>query len=297
MRLRKGQVYVQTWHGTPLKRLGCDLQVKPGSGVKYDRDEKRAWYQAEGRRFTNLLAQSPFAAKTLGSAFDLAASGRWEALLVEGYPRNDYLRNHSPEDRIRIRQALGLPTDKQVVLYAPTWRDDQHQAGLGYTLDVGVDFDELRRELGDTHVILFRAHFLIANSFDFESQGGFVRDVSQIDDINELYVASDMLITDYSSVFFDYANLRRPIVFYMYDLASYADTVRGFYLDLTELPGRIVERQDELVTAIRDAGRPDEQAAAVLDEFAGVYTPLDDGGASGRVLEHMLASPGHAAAR
>jgi CDP-glycerol glycerophosphotransferase len=293
MKLRDGQVYVQTWHGTPLKRLGCDIEVKLKDGVKIDAEEKRSWYEAEGRRFTFLLAQSPFAARALESAFDLKGSGRADAVLQEGYPRNDFLLNYTDEDAARIRRELDLPDDKTIVLYAPTWRDDQHQAGVGYTLDLGADFDALKRELGDTHVILFRAHYLIANSFKFERYGGFVRDVSQIDDINELYVASDLLITDYSSVFFDYANLRRPILFYMYDLQSYAEQIRGFYLDLSELPGPIVEHQEDLISAILASKSPDDEALRRLNGFADRFTSLDDGHASERVLAHMLASPGH----
>jgi CDP-glycerol glycerophosphotransferase len=293
MKLREGQVYVQTWHGTPLKRLGCDIGATLKSGAKVDAEEKRGWYEAEGRRFTFLLAQSEFAAKALTSAFGLTASGRADTVLTEGYPRNDVLTTHTDADTRLIREELGLPDDKKVILYAPTWRDDQHEEGVGYTLDVGLDFDELKRELGDTHVVLFRAHYLIASAFQFESYGGFVRDVSAIDDINELYMASDMLITDYSSVFFDYANLRRPVLFYMYDLESYAEQIRGFYLGLDELPGPVIQHQPELVEAIRDAASPGEAARRRLDEFARRFASLDDGHSSERVLAHMLASPGH----
>lgn len=295
MKLREGQVYVQTWHGTPLKRLGCDIGATLKSGAKVDAEEKRGWYEAEGRRFTFLLAQSEFAAKALTSAFGLEASGRADTVLTEGYPRNDVLTNHTDADTRRIREELGLPDDKKIILYAPTWRDDQHQEGVGYTLDVGLDFDELKRELEDTHIVLFRAHYLIASAFQFESYGGFVRDVSAIDDINELYMASDMLITDYSSVFFDYANLRRPVLFYMYDLESYTEQIRGFYLGLDELPGPVIQRQPELVEAIRDAASPDDAALRRLDEFAVRFASLDDGHSSERVLAHMLASPGHRA--
>jgi CDP-glycerol glycerophosphotransferase len=297
MRLREGQIYVQTWHGTPLKRLGCDIEAKVKDGVKIDAEEKRSWYEAAGRRFTFLLAQSPFAAKVLESAFDLKGSGRADAVLQVGYPRNDFLLSYTDADAARIRIELDLPNDKTIVLYAPTWRNNQHQTGVGYTFDLGIDFDALKRELGETHVILFRAHYLIANSFRFERYGGFVRDVSRIDDINELYVASDLLITDYSSVFFDYANLRRPIVFYMYDLQRYAEQTTGFYLDLTELPGPIVEHQEDLISTILASKSPDDDMVQRINDFADRFTSLDDGHASERVLVHMLASPGHAGAR
>mgnify|MGYP000910123033 CR=1 FL=1 len=106
---------------------------------------------------------------------------------------------------------------KKVILYAPTWRENQHLPGEGYQFQLPVDFKRWREVLGDEYVILFRAHYFISNSFDFVAFSGFVYDVSQMDDINPLYLAADVLITDYSSVFFDYANLRRPILFFMYD--------------------------------------------------------------------------------
>lgn len=289
MQPRERQVYVQTWHGTPLKRLGCDLSSDPGADAQYQVEEKHLWYQAEGRRFTALLSQSSYATERLASAFDLAAGGKLSAVVEEGYPRNDALHTFSDEDVARIRERLGLPEDKQVVLYAPTWRDDQHVKGVGYTLEPTMDFEALQRELGDTHVILFRAHYLIASSFDFAAYAGFVFDVSSADDINDFYVASDVLVTDYSSVFFDYAGLRRPMVFYMYDLERY---VRGFYLELGDLPGPVVRTTDELVAAIRSADSRDagsvERYARACDRFAG----LDDGHASERVLARLVGSDG-----
>ena len=116
-----------------------------------------------------------------------------------------------------------------------------------------MDFDALRREFGDDYVILFRAHYLVANSFDFKKYKGFVYDACGVTDINRLYVVADVLITDYSSVFFDYANLHRPMLFYMYDLAVEADksryaekyaafNARFNYLDDGHAAQRVVER-------------------------------------------------------
>lgn len=107
-----------------------------------------------------------------------------------------------------------------MILYAPTFRDNQHTSGIGYTYNLGINFDELA-VLADNYIILFRTHYFITNLFDFNKYKGFVYDVSNYDDINELYLISDILITDYSSVFFDFANLKKPIIFYMYDLDEY----------------------------------------------------------------------------
>ena len=93
-------------------------------------------------------------------------------------------------------------------------------------------------------MVLFRAHYLVASAFDFSAYPGFVLDVSGVEEINDLYLASDLMVTDYSSTMFDYANLRRPILFYMYDLEQYRDHLRGFYFDLSELPGSILTREE-----------------------------------------------------
>ena len=146
--------------------------------------------------------------------------------------------------------------------------------------------DMLHRELEDEYVILFRAHYLVANSFDFAKHGGFVQDVSDYPDINDLYIASDILVTDYSSVFFDYSNLNRPVIFYMYDLEQYAGELRGFYLSLDELPGPIVRDEESLIREIRaaDGKEPDEKYKAFRKRF----NPYEDGKSSARVLARII---------
>jgi CDP-glycerol glycerophosphotransferase len=140
--------------------------------------------------------------------------------------------------------------------------------------------------------VLFRAHYLVASAFDFAAQGGFVIDVSKTGDINDLYVISDVLVTDYSSVFFDYANLRRPVVFYMYDLEHYAHELRGFYLDIDELPGPIVRTTAELVDAIKTAGESSDADKERYERFCARFTYLDDGHASERVLSRVFGPQG-----
>ena len=287
---RENQALIQTWHGTPLKRLGCDIEVSASANALYSAEEIHERYKREGRRLTWLLSPSRFATEKFASAFDLISTGRSSAIVEEGYPRNDYLSNFDSDDVARIKAELGIAEHKKVILYAPTWRDNQHTTGVGYTLELGMDFDALRRELGEDYVVLFRAHYFVANAFDFERHAGFVFDVSGVDDINELYVVSDMLVTDYSSVFFDYGNLKRPIIFYMYDLGDYTVDIRGFYLDLADLPGPVVTTESELVDAIKASESPNEASIRRYDAFSRKYTYLDDGRASERVIERCIGS-------
>jgi CDP-glycerol glycerophosphotransferase len=282
---RDGQYFVQAWHGTPLKRLGCDITQDAHATYTVDGIHKR--YRREGSRMSYLVAQSDFAAEKLGSAFDLLRTGQSAKILVTGYPRNDALAHPRPEAVAAARRRVGVPEGKKVVLYAPTWRDDEHNAALGFTHRIGADFERLRTSLGDDYVVLFRAHYLIASNFDFSALGDFVIDVSAINDINELYLMSDLLVTDYSSVFFDYAVLGRPIVFYMYDLERYAEEIRGFYLDLSELPGPIVKNEGELAAAIIAAGSPSAEQDDRLKRFRERFAPLDDGLAAARLLTRI----------
>ena len=280
---RKGQIYVQCWHGTPLKRLGYDLESS--DNVMNSMAEIREKYRSDAKKFTYILSPSPFCTEKFASAWNLVKTGQTHKIIEEGYPRNDRLINTTPAEREELRKSLGVE-GKKVILYAPTWRDNQHTSGEGYTYKTEVDFDKLQRELGDEYVILFRAHYLVANSFDFAKYKGFVQDVSSYSDINELYIAADILITDYSSVFFDYANLRKPVIFYMYDLEEYANNLRGFYISLDELPGPIVRDEDALIEEVRktDGWKPDEK----YEQFCKKYNPKDDGHASERTLARII---------
>ena len=279
------QVYIQLWHGTPLKRLGYDINIS--DNAMNSKSEIREKYKVDASKFKYILAPSHFAAEKFISAWNLEAIGRTDTVLELGYPRNDFLANYTQKDIEDIVSELQLPRDKKYILYAPTWRDNQHQAGIGYTYKTEVDFDKLKANLGDEYIILFRAHYLVANSFDFDKYKGFVYDVSKVNDINHLYVISDLLVTDYSSVFFDYANLKRPEIFYMYDLEAYGNEIRGFYIDLDELPGPIVQTEDELIKAIKNAETNrsyDEKYKAFNDKF----NYLDDGKAAQRVTEAII---------
>lgn len=280
---RKEQIYLQCWHGTPLKRLGYD--IKDSDNAMNSLSEIKKKYRTDATKFSFLLSPSPFATEKFLSAWNLIDIGQEHKIIEEGYPRNDSLVTSTEEDREHIRERLGIG-GKKVILYAPTWRDNQHMSGQGYTYKAEVDFDKLRHELGDDYVILFRAHYLVANSFNFERYDGFIRNVSDYPDINDLYIASDMLVTDYSSVFFDYSNLKRPIIFYMYDLDHYANEMRGFYLSLDELPGPIVKDEDALIEEIKKANgwKPGPE----YEEFIKRFNPYEDGNSSKRVLARII---------
>lgn len=287
---KKNQIYVQCWHGTPLKRLGYDLQNT--DNVLNTKSEIRFKYRTDAKKFKYILSPSKFATEKFISAWNLKKLKKENCVIEKGYPRNDFLYNYTKEDIQNIRKKLGIENvNKKIILYAPTWRDNQHQSGVGYTYKTEVDFDKLKKELEKDYIILFRAHYLVANEFNFENYKGFIYDVSKVDDINELYVISDILITDYSSVFFDYANLKRPIIFYMYDLEEYKDDIRGFYIDLKELPGNITKTEEELINEINRV-QNDFKYDKKYEKFNKKYNYLDDGKSSDRVVEIIINNEG-----
>jgi len=283
---KKNQIYLQCWHGTPLKKLGFDLE-KTDNALNTLK-ELQGKYKTDAKKFKYMLSPSKFASEKFISAFNLKKLKKENCIIEEGYPRNDFLYNYTNIDIKNIKEKLGInSTNKKIILYAPTWRDNQHKSGVGYTYKTEIDFDLLQKELGQDYIILFRAHYFVSNSFDFEKYKGFVYNVSDVDDINELYVLSDILITDYSSVFFDYANLKRPIIFYMYDLDEYKGNIHDFYIDLKELPGNIIKTEKELINEIKNISsnfKYDEK----YKKFNDKYNYLDDGNASKRVVEIII---------
>lgn len=282
---KEGQKYIQCWHGTPLKRLGFDIEVKGGNAMNSIKDIRQK-YESDAKLYDYMVSPSKFVTEKYKSAFNLDNCNPNVEIVEEGYPRNDFLSNYKKSDVTRIKNDLDIPKDKKVILYAPTWRDNQHKAGVGYTYKTEVDFDYLKEKLEKDYIILFRAHYFVANSFNFDKYEGFIYNVSNYNDINDLYIISDILITDYSSVFFDYSVLKRPILFYMYDLEDYKSNLRDFYIDLKELPGPIIEKEKDLVNEIEKT--KDFKIDTKYKKFNSKFTYLEDGNASKRVVEKIF---------
>lgn len=275
------QVYLQTWHGTPLKRLAHDIDVAEDttfyrSAVSYE--QMCHSYDVDVARYNYMISPNAFCTEVFPHAFGIDP----QRLVETGYPRNDFIVNATQEQILSIKKRLQLPMDKKIILYAPTWRDNSY-VSAGYTFELKADFRLWKKILGEDFIVLFKPHYLIINKYqDDPSLKGFLYSIPAAAEINELYVISDILITDYSSVFFDYAILKRPMYFYMYDLENYASDLRGFYLDITkDLPGKIYRSEEKLCQDIQ-AGVYDRSK---LDDFSKRFNNLDDGHASKRVLD------------
>jgi CDP-glycerol glycerophosphotransferase len=282
------QVVLQTWHGTPLKKIGRDVKEVH---FAYAPGMKQALQGAANYpklpEWSYLISPNPFSTKIMKRAF--AFKGE---ILETGYPRNDVL--YSADAKFiaaSVRARIGIPAGKRVVLYAPTWRDDQFYGRGRYKFEMPIDLDRARAALGEDHVLLVRLHSNIVDGVP-NAGDGFVYDVSLYPEIAELYLISDVLVTDYSSAMFDYANTRRPMLFFTYDLADYRDRLRGFYFDFEkEAPGPLLETSDALIDALRSADSAVAPYTAAYDAFAERFCSLEDGKAAARVIDRLFHNP------
>ncbi|MFF0030333.1 CDP-glycerol glycerophosphotransferase family protein [Streptomyces avermitilis] len=273
---RPDAIHLQTHHGTPLKRMGLDQVEFPAA--------------SKGLDFGALLARI--------DKWDYSVSANshstrmWERAypshytsLDHGYPRNDVFYSATADDVRAIRARLGIPPGRRAILYAPTHRD--YEAGWTPRLDLA----SLADRLGEETVLLVRGHYFYggaASPLAGLRRSGRVIDVSTYDPVEELCLAADALVTDYSSIMFDYANLNRPIVIYADDWETYAKT-RGVYFDLmAEGPGQVARTQDELAAVFESGAWRDEGARKALSAFRRRFCEFDDGRAAERVVRRVF---------
>jgi CDP-glycerol glycerophosphotransferase len=264
-RKRRGQRVLQTWHGTMLKRLARDRETSA-----------RARFAAlrQGWRWNALLAQNDYSAERFRSSYAYRGP-----IWVTGYPRNDVLTDVGHADRVRA--IVGVPNGARAVLYAPTWRDNRND------LIDALDLVEFAAQLPSDHVLLVRGHSrTLDGGTDFAAER--LIDVTTYPDVGELMLIADVLVTDYSSVMFDFVSTDRPMIFYTPDLDHYTDVLRGFYFDfVAEAPGPVVETATDLLAALVEAETAGDKYAARRAAWRARFTPHDDGTAAERVVRRL----------
>ncbi|MFI1177708.1 CDP-glycerol glycerophosphotransferase family protein [Streptomyces melanogenes] len=284
-RKRAGQVYLQTHHGTPLKSMGLDQRRYPDSARGMDFEK----VLAHVRQWDFSLAANPHAAEVWGRVYP---GGSYEHLHL-GQPRNDRYFSATSDDIAAIRASLGIPPGSRVLLYAPTHRD--HGASR---FSPPLDLARFVREIGEEeeYVLLVRAHYFHGISAGLAAAHPRVVDVTAHPRVEDLCLASDALITDYSSLLFDYACLDRPIVVHAPDWEEYRAT-RGTYFDLLsgrpgDTPGAVSTSDDELIGLFRDGGWESEASGKLRAAFRARFCPYDDGRAAERVVRRLFLNEG-----
>ncbi len=280
---RDGSTYGQTWHGTPLKRIGFDIENLQMSNKNY-----LVQFAKEVAKWDALVSPNAYSTEIFRRAF------RYDGPVLEtGYPRNDVF--HRPDERAArtaaVVERLGIEPGKRVILYAPTWRDNDYDKSGRYQFAMKLDLERMYREFKDDAVLLIRGHQLVADSVDTSMFGGFARNVSHYPDISDLYLAADVLVTDYSSVMFDFVNTGRPMLFFAHDLQAYRDDLRGFYVDFdAEAPGPLLTHTTEVIDALRDLPGVASAHAARYAAFRDKYASLEDGQAAARFVDQLLTN-------
>ena len=228
---KKNQVYLNTWHGIALKHIGNDVEGR--NDFNFD-------------TVNHLVVSGDHDEKVWKSAFNAKES----TFLRCGMPRNEELWLADEKKKTLMREKLGLPADKKAILYAPTWREST-DGGKSYEIKPPIHFDVWEKELGSEYIVLFRAHHQTTKVLGVQYDE-FVRDASDYPAVNDLMIASDMLITDYSAIAFDYAVLCKPIFCYAYDYETYL-AERGTYFDIDDrYPNKSCRTEDELLSRIKN---------------------------------------------
>ncbi|MFZ0529524.1 MAG: CDP-glycerol glycerophosphotransferase family protein, partial [Propionicimonas sp.] len=264
------QVVLQTWHGSMFKRIGLD---RPN----FSSDEQ-TFLAYERAKWDILLSQNAHSTAIFRSAY------AWDKpIWEEGYPRNDDLSTKSGEP---IRELLGVRPGQKVILYAPTWRDDNEEKLVDF-----LDLPEMARQLGPDYLILLRGHSRTLRT-DGNVRVPGVIDVTSYPHVTDLFLAADAMITDYSSVMFDYSVTGRPMIFFVPDLEQYRDQTRGVYFDLEALaPGPVLFTQDAVVAAIRTIDADAPTYAARYAAWRERFNAHDDGHSAERVIERLFSLP------
>ncbi len=281
---KRKTTYVQTWHGTPLKRLALDMETINMGGEK-DIELYKDRFRRSVKRWDFLLSQNNYSTNIFKRAFAFD-----KEILELGYPRNDKLVNFDFNNINLLKEKLGLPTDKKVILYAPTWRDNAYYEKGKYKFESNIDLKYMYEQLGEEYIIINKAHYLVVDNLDSEGLNDFVYTFSNNQDITDLYLVSDILITDYSSVMFDFSVLNRPMIFYVYDIEMYGNDLRGFYFDLKEeAPGPLVKTTRDLVSEVKKISDGyNENYNEKYAKFREKYNYLDKGNSSKEFINRFF---------
>ncbi|WP_415944963.1 CDP-glycerol glycerophosphotransferase family protein [Selenomonas montiformis] len=258
----KNTLYVNTWHGSTIKKMGSDI------------DARNTSFRSLGKMKVDIMtAQNEEQANIFSRVFEIPR----ENFLVCGLPRNDFLLSATPDYIDRIKEHLNLPKNKKIILYAPTFREFDRDS-RGVILKPPIDLKKWETVLADEYVLLFRAHYEVAAVLGLATNE-FCRDVTDYPELNDLLLVADLLISDYSSIVFDYALLEKPIFHYCYDYDRY-ESKRGMYRDIREyIDGS--DKEDELLTMLKNM---DWQSERVRIKCFKETFSLQDGHAADEVL-------------
>lgn len=230
---RKGTYYFNTWHGTPIKKLAADCD-----------GENKSFSAKDLNNIDNVTAQSEFEADTLSRALGIDR----DKYIMCGLPRNDRFAVYTDDERMAVRRKLGIKEGKTVILYAPTFREFERDDNYNCVLKPPMDLTKWQSELGEDYCLLFRAHYEVSKAMEI-TDNSFVMNMTEYPFLEDVMIAADILISDYSSIFFDFSIMDKAMLHFTYDYDKYVLN-RGVYFDIREyLSG--ADNEDELIDHIK----------------------------------------------
>ncbi len=271
---RKNTVFIQTQHGTPLKIMGFDFMKKSS----IDRTDP-AGLILRSMRWDYILSSNSYSSEIWKGAFPFDYK-----VLEFGYPRNDILFHHNEKDIERIKADIGIGSKKKVLFYAPTHKEYEKETSIHF------DIKKLCKEIGGEFVILIRAHHLKSSISHTVSEEltDCIKDVTDYPEVQELNLISDVLLTDYSSIMFDYACLNRPIILFLDDYEIYS-AVRGMYYNIVkDSPGPVVTNTDELISMLKENQYSSKKNLSRLNKFRSIFCDFDKGDAGKQLIENVF---------
>lgn len=261
-----------------------DVDVFKGRDEKYKNRVNHAI-----KYWDYLISPSPYASNCFKSAFAFK-----KEILEVGYPRNDvfYSTNEFDleEKRNIIKQKLGIQDNRKIILYAPTFRDDEINRAKKHTIDLKLDLQKMKENFANEYILILRPHIIISNALKIdESLENFVVNGANYNEISDLYLISDICITDYSSVMFDYANTRKPLLFFTYDLEYYKEQLRGFYFNFEkEAPGPLIKNNENLVESIKNIDDIKHEYQDKYNQFYKRFCTYETGEAAKKIVDKFF---------
>ncbi len=268
---RDGQIEIQTMHGTPLKTLGLDVTAD------FPTENARIKYIEKNDRWNYLLVQGKFMEDKAEGCFKYNKD-----MLRCGYPRTDILFDGNQQKTDAKKRELNLPLDKKIILYTPTWR-------IRNKFEMKLDLEKMREKLSDEYIILVRLHHFCASGYDIPADNEFIFNFNSYRYVEELYMISDILITDYSSVMFDYALLKKPMLFFTYDLEEYSEKLRGLYVDIVkEAPGPLLYDTDQVINAILNIDEEMEKCSERIKAFHEKFLTYENADSCKQIVKQVF---------
>ena len=251
----KNTFYLNTWHGTPIKLMGSDISL-----------ENESFHPKGKSKIDVMMSQSHFETEIFSKVFEIPKKN----FLESGLPRNDILVNYSFLKKAELKKKLALDTDKKIILYCPTFREYEKSKNLDIIMKPPLNLKMWKYMIGDKYILLFRAHYEVSKVMDIH-EDDFVRDMTSYPSLNDLMIVADVLISDYSSVFFDFSITGKAMLHFTYDYDLYSQK-RGLYFDIRDyLPGSASE--DELIEILKNLSCFENNEYTVLfrEKFVNFY--------------------------